>query len=838
MDQDYPVDPLLVQVAQQQESNNDPNAVSAKGAVGVMQTMPSTLTNPGYGVTPAKDNSPQELKRVGDDYLQAMHNKYQDPNLALMAYNWGPGHVDNWLKNGSNPAQVPAETQQYVKKVNQNYQNLKLGKGIQMASNDPNAVPQSDDTPPKDLLSDYELPTAKTKAPVAQASTNSPKDLLSDYELTPQQLSAEKAKNTEQKQNSQQLPSGGFNTATAADIAKSAPTGIVKGVNEITRVPGQMYTIANQLATQASNKLFNFTGTDPIGRPIAPLTNEQQTANIRNAGNDTIGNALNNVPTVSQIGEFLGGEAKSLYQNATGGQGYTPSELWDRIKNGPETNPLLNALHQPETNPGQVMQNLTSAVPSAALFGIKPTVAMGYSGGAQIANAISPDNPFAQVVGGIAGGGIGPAFRATNWRAQPTDIANQVIQENAGGGGPPPGGGGGGVTPNSIDLQEIIPGSKPTLAEATGDPNIAVLERQRQMQDPEAFAANETRREAARQQYFEQASGTPEDVQSLRDQREAASTPLYEQAKVQPLNPDAIAPVLSKIDAAVEEVGEGSDAGKTLLGIKAKIQNALPVVDETGAVVKNKTQSPVVQIYREERDNLQKPATADGAYAATVKSTIQPIVQELGQAIESQSEPFAKAQQVYRDISPKINAAEWMQGLKLTDGTDRYTLAKVNNAYENAVRQQNAPGLNAAKNLTAEQMTTLKNLRDDLARRENVARASMPRNSTTIQNEIWNKALNQGVAGKVNKLTGGNAAGVGALGGGYLGSMVGWPSVGAFLGEHIGSKVGLGGKARATNATANLQNYLINPETYKQYLLDSQNNNWMNRFQGNLLSKP
>lgn len=97
------------------ESRNNPNAVSPKGAVGTMQTMPTTLTNPGFGVVPARDNSPAELQRVGEDYMRAMHQKYNgNMQLALMAYNWGPGNVDKWIAAGSPPNAVPAETRNYV----------------------------------------------------------------------------------------------------------------------------------------------------------------------------------------------------------------------------------------------------------------------------------------------------------------------------------------------------------------------------------------------------------------------------------------------------------------------------------------------------------------------------------------------------------------------------------------------------------------------------------------------------------------------------------------------------------------------------------------------------
>jgi hypothetical protein len=90
---------------------------SPKGAKGEMQVMPFTSKNPGYGVKPAKNDSPDELARVGKDYLKAMVNKYGDEPYALMAYNWGPGNVDKWIKSGKNINDVPTETKNYVKKI-------------------------------------------------------------------------------------------------------------------------------------------------------------------------------------------------------------------------------------------------------------------------------------------------------------------------------------------------------------------------------------------------------------------------------------------------------------------------------------------------------------------------------------------------------------------------------------------------------------------------------------------------------------------------------------------------------------------------------------------------
>lgn len=95
---------------------------SPKGAQGEMQVMPKTAKDPGYGVTPAKDDSPEELARVGRDYLTAMLREYGDVSKALAAYNAGPGAVDKAVdeaeKEGNPSAwlsKLPAETRGYVK---------------------------------------------------------------------------------------------------------------------------------------------------------------------------------------------------------------------------------------------------------------------------------------------------------------------------------------------------------------------------------------------------------------------------------------------------------------------------------------------------------------------------------------------------------------------------------------------------------------------------------------------------------------------------------------------------------------------------------------------------
>jgi hypothetical protein len=90
---------------------------SSKGAQGEMQVMPGTAKDPGFGIKAAQNNSPDELRRVGDEYASVLLNRYQDPKLAMIAYNMGPGATDKWLAAGADIRKLPKETQGYIRGV-------------------------------------------------------------------------------------------------------------------------------------------------------------------------------------------------------------------------------------------------------------------------------------------------------------------------------------------------------------------------------------------------------------------------------------------------------------------------------------------------------------------------------------------------------------------------------------------------------------------------------------------------------------------------------------------------------------------------------------------------
>jgi soluble lytic murein transglycosylase-like protein len=118
------LDVALLKAVVATESGFDPNAVSPKGAVGLMQLMPATAER--FGVRAQADQTlqqrltdPRTNLQAGARYLALLLRQFGGQlDLALAAYNAGEGAV---LRAGRQVPNYP-ETQHYVRSVSQLHQ--------------------------------------------------------------------------------------------------------------------------------------------------------------------------------------------------------------------------------------------------------------------------------------------------------------------------------------------------------------------------------------------------------------------------------------------------------------------------------------------------------------------------------------------------------------------------------------------------------------------------------------------------------------------------------------------------------------------------------------------
>ena len=111
------------------ESSFRKDAVSNKGAVGLMQLMPETakelakkLEIEEYDLKKPEDNI-----KLGTFYLSVLKKRFDNTKTALCAYNAGPAKVSSWLadkeysEDGKMLKKIPfKETREYIEKINKN----------------------------------------------------------------------------------------------------------------------------------------------------------------------------------------------------------------------------------------------------------------------------------------------------------------------------------------------------------------------------------------------------------------------------------------------------------------------------------------------------------------------------------------------------------------------------------------------------------------------------------------------------------------------------------------------------------------------------------------------
>ena len=121
----YGVDPYLVKAVMAVESGFNPDIISAKGAVGLMQLMPDTANRLssalGYSLEKHRLSDPEMNIHLGTYLLSELAKRYtSNLELVLAAYNAGEGNVAKY----SNKIPPFNETHKYIKNVMNEYKTI------------------------------------------------------------------------------------------------------------------------------------------------------------------------------------------------------------------------------------------------------------------------------------------------------------------------------------------------------------------------------------------------------------------------------------------------------------------------------------------------------------------------------------------------------------------------------------------------------------------------------------------------------------------------------------------------------------------------------------------
>jgi hypothetical protein len=323
--------------------------------------------------------------------------------------------------------------------------------------------------------------------------------------------------------------------------------------------------------------------------------------------------------------------------------------------------------------------------------------------------------------------------------------------------------------PMAINAAELVPGSAPTLAEATGNAGIAGLQRSLRDLRPNAFVERERGNAAARLGAFDTIAGTPEAITAAQAARENAANALYGQA----FTADAMRRNLAEGAQATRApfAGVGLSALPEDLatpglrelaqrpGFQQAVQDAKRLAANKGSNLTDPLQSLEGLHYTKlALDDALNPMAAT-AMGRNASGAVMDMRSKLADELAQVSPLYGNAKQAFAEMSKPIDAMQALQGLKLTDAQGNVTLAKAKNALTGLEKKRAEQGIDPAKAISPEQMGVLQAIHDDLLRQANLG-AGKAVGSNTFQNIATNNILSTALPGKIGELAVGKAGGL------------------------------------------------------------------------------
>jgi hypothetical protein len=754
----FNVDPALLRAQMQIESGGNPSAQSEKGAQGLMQIIPETQK--ALGVT--NPNDPKQSIYAAAELMAQNLDRYGNVADAVRAYHGGTDQA-NW----------GPKTQAYANNVVSAYTG-----GARRAP-----APADEDF----AAADFAMPTSSASAPAEEDFAA--QDFAAPAEKTPSSASSPvvAAQGTESSlpqgdKGSLLNPVNAIQALGAQGISNANALG--RGISDVLDAPSEWLA-----AGAEKSGLTGLLGRAGINMPTEAQQieiNKQSRAdymarNPEDGLQETIsrvgGNILGTAAPVAKAGQVLAQGGNALLGAVRG----TPAIAGAA--------PALQAAGNFVSGGGGMLSRMANlgaqgGAGAALLSGASDTPLIEQIGTGAALGAAVP-----AVAGGIrAGAGTIKALAQPFYEKGQAAVAQNTLQRLAGKG------------PTAPDLTEYVPGSSPTLAQATKNPMLAALERSSESSAPLEFGAIKEANNAARVAHLDSVRGDAQTLAAAIATRDTQALPLLDKA-MQGAKPASPSAVIKTIDDILDGPQGQRDSVKSALGnIRNKIEpnGKLSVTDP----------AQLYGIRKSINDQLETVAGRDNSSAAQASKELIQVRDALDEAIEGGAPGFRQYLKDYAELSKPVSAQSYLQNLKFTDAAgDRITLPRVSAELDRIEKLRKKSGANDAKSITDDQLEALRNLKKDLVRESYSSTLGKSAGSNTKQNLAMENLMQSALPGPLGKLP----LGPEMIGGGIGGALAG--PAGAGYGAAAGNALRQGMAAQNPEIQNRLIELLLNPKT-------------------------
>ena len=714
---EWNVDPRLLRAVATQESGGNPNARSRAGAVGVMQIMPGTAKD--LGVTDLT-NAEQSIYG-GAKYLSQMLDRYKQPELALAAYNAGPGRVDAFLKGGA----LPDETLKYVPAVKAHYERLgpvadrrasgvmsdddflkAIGGGAKPATTAPGATISDDD-----FLKAIAPTTEAKPAPTDKRQQGDP-----DNPVMPQRFQKRADLGPRSSPAVETGTTVGDIAASAGNIGSAAAQGFREGSQPM---PPLVTPVMEGLGVyppaagggtllQRANKLVM----DPLAaggelalRVLGGAFRGAQ-AGVAQAGAEVdqpqLGRDLAAMPEAF-MGALPGGAPRQPNRLAPAVPEYVPLPDKPRIYMRADIGETRAA---PDFMPPGVQRPPVAPVappdflpPGATMA---PAADDAARGGRRSAGAAAATDAEANM------------SRAEMQAQRATAERDRLLEPQ----------------PVGIDKNEYIPGVQTTEAQMVQDARTSRKEKLLEMEMPEQFKAIAKANNEVRASFYDDRAGTATQKRRLelardqqgeidrrdawRNKQDVDPAPVSEKAAAILASPDGRRPaVRGVVDSVMREMVDS---------------NGKPITDP----------EMLYGVRKHIDDLLSKEGAKDNPSAVRATAQLLELKGALDGVIEAGAPGFRKYLNNFAEASRPIDEMTVLQEYapRIRDSQNRITYSSVQRMMTDIVEDRAAKGINAAQSISDDTMNSLFALRDDLRRVASSDDLAKARGSDTVQNTM------------------------------------------------------------------------------------------------------